>query len=732
MAIVDREQSVEPAGEALRNTVSIDIGGTFTDCFVSYQGKTASGKAPTTRHRLASGFNQAIADCAESLEIEVEDLLSDTDLVRYATTLAMNALLERKGPKLGLVTTAGFEDTIFIGRGAQWHDGLPVEYKRMTARGQRPEPVIPRHMVVGIRERIDDEGKVVIPLNEDEVRQAIRTLVDQGAMGFVVVLMQAHRNPSHELQVRDILRQEYPETYLGSQPILLASEVLPRQAEYARNMTTILAAYLHRTMAEELTELANSLQERGYRRPLFIVNSQGGANPLHRTSAVETYNAGPVAGVIGGAHLARIYGIDNIILSDMGGTSFDIATVVNVGRAGDEAETSHFYAYQPMVDRFRTGISMIETKSIGAGGGSIARFNEMLKIIEVGPESAGSNPGPACFDMGGELPTVTDADVVLGYIRPDYFLGGKIELNGDAAVEAVTTHLAEPLGKSVDEAAYLVKTIVDANMGNEVFKETNLKGYDPREFSLLAFGGAGPAHAAGYASYIGAKQVLISPHSSVFSAFGVSNTDFMRSYERACALKIYEAPTDSWLENFEAFNEVVESLRGEALRDVEELGVSDVLWRLELAMRYGLQPHVTRIRSPRIEVRSTEDVQEIYRAFETEYSRIYSPAATYQAGGVEVLGMTLWSIVPADKIPIPQLELEGEDPDAAKTGERLIYWGPERGREQTRVYQLDRLRPGNRVVGPAIVEAVDTTVVVEPGWTFQIDQRGSGVMKMEA
>ncbi|MCZ7526702.1 MAG: hypothetical protein M5U14_10185 [Acidimicrobiia bacterium] len=284
----------------LENTISIDIGGTFTDCFVSYEGRSGSGKAPTTRHRLAVGFNQAIADCARKLDVDPDELVRNTDIVRYATTLAMNALIERKGPRLGLVTSAGFEDTIFIGRGAQWHDGLPVERKRLTARGQRPEPLIPRHMVVGVSERIDDEGKVVIPLDRDEVRLRVRELVDRGAMGFVVALMQSQRNPSHEQLVRDVIIEEFPDVYLGSQPILLSSEVLPKQNEYQRDMTAILAAYLHRTMAEELTELGVSLHERGYRRPLFIVNAQGGANPLHRTSAVETYNAGPVAGVIGG------------------------------------------------------------------------------------------------------------------------------------------------------------------------------------------------------------------------------------------------------------------------------------------------------------------------------------------------------------------------------------------------------------------------------------------------
>jgi N-methylhydantoinase A len=724
----------------LSNTISIDIGGTFTDCFVLHEGRTAAGKAPTTRHRLAVGFDQAIAECARKLGLDPDALVAGTDIVRYATTLAMNALLERKGPRLGLITTAGFEDTTFIGRGAQWHDGVPVELKRLVARGRRPDPVVPRHMVVGLSERIDDEGKVIVPLDPGEVSAKLRILVDRGAMGFVVALMQSHRNPVHEQMVRDVIAGEFPETYLGSQPVLLSSEVLPKQNEYQREMTAILAAYLHRTMAEELTELGNSLHERGYRHPLFIVNSGGGANPLQRTSAVETYNAGPVAGVIGGAHVADVYGIGNIILTDMGGTSFDIGTVVEVGgRPGsgvspgktDEFRGRHFHAHIPMIDRFRVGISMIETKSIGAGGGSIARFNPLLNVIEVGPESAGSNPGPVAFDLGGEHPTVTDADVVLGYLDPDYFLGGGIPLNREATVQAVKEHLAEPLSVSAEEAAWLVKTLIDARMGNEVFKETNLKGYDPREFTLFAYGGGAGTHACGYGGYVETKGVMTFPFASVFSAFGIANTDFVRAYEGGRAVKLFSAGSGRWLDDYEPFNTSVAGLQIQALRDAEELGARHVSFGLEVQMRYGLQPHVTRIRSPRLVLDSEDDVRAVYDAFETEYARIYSPAATFLAGGVEVVGFTLWSAIRTRKLDLPRLPPWTGTVDGAAKSKRPTYWGPERGWLDTPVYDLGRLGPGASVAGPTILEAPDTTLVIDPDRSFHIDERGNGFIDLK-
>lgn len=712
----------------IRDTISIDIGGTFTDCYVVYDGRTVTAKAPTTRHRLASGFGQAISQCAAELGISVEQLLGSTDIVRYATTLAMNALIERNGPPLGLITTQGFEDTIYIGRGAQWHDGLPMERKRMVARGQRPQPLIDRARVVGIRERVDDGGRVITPLDPDQVREKIRTLVDRGAMGFVVALMQSHRNPAHERTIKEIISEEYPQSYLGSQPILLSSEVLCKGGEYQRDMTTVLAAYLHRTMAEELTELGNSLHDQGYRRRLFIANSAGGANPLERTSAVETYNAGPVAGVIGSTHVARSQGISNVIVSDMGGTSFDLGTVVNLDLDGSADDSHHFYSHMPLIDRFRVGISMIETKSIGAGGGSIARYNELLDSVEVGPASAGSNPGPAAFDLGGDDSTVTDADVVLGYVDPDYFLGGSIPLNRDAAADAVRRGLAEPLGIELEEAAMLIKDVIDAKMGNEIFKEVNLKGYDPADFSLFAFGGAGGTHVAGYGGYVEPREMRTFPFASVFSAFGIANTDFVRSYERGDSLLLYHGATGQWLENYGEFNKVVEEMQFEALKDAKELDSEHVVWSLDLHMRYGMQPHVTRIRSPRLFVESPEDVEEVYQAFEREYARVYSESAIFLPGGVEILGFVLWSQIRTQKVELARHRLGTADPSAAHKSDRPAFWGTQHGWLQTPVYDLASLRPGNEIAGPAIVEATDTTIVVDPRRRFQLDELANGVM----
>lgn len=726
--VSEHADGVQPGGEHLTNTINVDIGGTFTDCFVSYDGRQASGKQATTRYRLTHGFNAAIEEAADKLGVGVDELLSNTDLVRYATTLAMNALIERKGPKLGLITTAGYEDTVFIGRGAQWHDGLPMERKREVALGRRPTPLIPREMIVGVRERIGSDGDVVVPLWEEDVREGLRKLVDRGAQGFIVALNFGHVNPKHEEVVRDIVREEFPDIFLGAQPVLLSSEVAPRRNEYQRNMTTILSAYLHRTFAEELTELSAVLRERGYRHSLFLANNAGGVNPLERTTAVQTYNAGPVGAVIGGEHISQQYGFPNAIMTDMGGTSFDISTVVDVGKDNDDGG-HHFYAHMPMIDRFRVAISMIETRSIGAGGGSIARYNDLLDVLEVGPESAGANPGPACFDQGGDEPTVTDADVVLGYVNPDYFLGGQIPLNGEAAHDAVRRHLAEPLGISVEEAAFQVRRIVDGQMGNEIYKETNLKGFDPREFRLFALGGAGPTHACGYGSHVETPEIYSFPFTSVFSAYGIGNSDFRRAYEQSIKVMLYTPSEKEWLWDPEEFNGVVRGLQEEALRDAEDLGAGRVQFSLELEMRYGLQPHHTRILSPRLFVESDEDCEEIYNAFAREYERTFSKAATYLKGGVEILSFILWSVIPTQRIPLPTFDLHGPEPEDALKERRPTFWGATKGWVESSVYDLTQLKPGNRIEGPAIVEAPDTTVLVDPSWSLRVDQHANSVME---
>ncbi|MDP6561170.1 MAG: hydantoinase/oxoprolinase family protein, partial [Candidatus Binatia bacterium] len=363
------------------NSINVDIGGTFTDCFVVYQGKTAEGKSSTTRYNLSVGFMKAIQDALKKLDVSLKEVLQETEIVRYCTTIATNTLIERKGPKLGLITTAGQEDSIFIGRGRQWCDGSTFEERRNLARVQKPQPLIPREMVVGVRERVDCKGQVIIPLSREEVLEKVQYLVDQGSRGFVVSLLWSFLQPSHERMIKEVIEEEFPPSYLGNMPIILSSDLIPKHGEYYRAITTILNAYMHTELAEELRGLGEQLQDYGFKRALTIVDNSGGSASVIKMPAIRTYNSGPVAGVMGAPLLAKTYELNNVILTDMGGTSFDIALLLK--------GQPQFYEFRPVIERWRVLISPLEVKAIGAGGGSIA-WIDPLGRLRIGPQSAGS------------------------------------------------------------------------------------------------------------------------------------------------------------------------------------------------------------------------------------------------------------------------------------------------------------------------------------------------------
>ncbi|MHB8764025.1 MAG: hydantoinase/oxoprolinase N-terminal domain-containing protein, partial [Deferrisomatales bacterium] len=375
--------------------INIDIGGTFTDFYASRDGgEDQITKTPTTHYDLSVGFMKGIGELARGYGLDLGAFLAQTDAVHYCTTVGTNALIERTGPKLGLITTAGFEDTAYLGRARSWADGATPQECRDLARIQKAPPLVARDMVVGVRERVDCFGQVVCPLSADEVREQLQTLVDRGAMGFVVCLLWSFVNPDHERTIRRIIEEEYPEEYLGSVPVILSSDVSPKSGEYTRFTTTIVNAYIHGVMAQQLNKLTHELRAGGYKKPLVLVHNTGGMKKVSRTRAVLTHNAGPVAGLHGALTQGQRYGYPNVIFTDMGGTSFDIGVV-----SGGRIRT---YDFIPVIDRWRTNIPAIEVKSIGAGGGSIAWVNKLLGGgLEVGPQSAGSMPGPACYDKGG-------------------------------------------------------------------------------------------------------------------------------------------------------------------------------------------------------------------------------------------------------------------------------------------------------------------------------------------
>lgn len=707
----------------MTSSVEIDIGGTFTDCYVCLDDREVWCKARTTPFDLSQGLSRAIDDAAQRLGMNASELVSKTQILRYSTTLAMNKLIERKGPRLGLIMTEGFEDTVLIGRASQWSDGIPFKEQRNIAGADKPAPIIPKELTVGVKERVDYRGHVVRPLDEDHFIGQLDRLVDAGVRGFVVSLLWSFMNPAHERRIRELIEQEYNETYLGSMPVFLSSEVSPRKLEYTRTTMTILNAYLHESMYEELVGIGQELRRSGYRNPMMMVHNTGGMASVFRSAAVHTYNGGPVAGLMGSSALGRTYGYDNVVVTDMGGTSFDIAMVVE--------GSTRFYQFAPTIDRWTIDATILDSRSIGSGGGSIARVDPLLgNRLEVGPESAGSVPGPAAYDQGGREPTVTDADLVLGYLSPSRFHGGQLTLSQRRAERAIRERVAKPLGIEVPAAAVLMRRIIDAKMGAEIYKETVLKGYDPRDFVIFAAGGAGPVHCCGYAEGAGMGRVVIFPFSSAFCAYGSSTMDVLHVYERSRRLSLLTAVHPVWSEDYDAFNAVVDGLRDLARRDFagEGFDAGQVQYALELDMKFGGQLNVKRVASPLLAVSTEADMRQIYVAFEKEFSEAYSPLGLNPDAGVEIEAFVLKASLPQPRDPTPSRPAGPADPAAARTGSRPAMFSESGGWIETPLFELSLLEPGHHFAGPALIESDDTTVVVAPGWSCDTDERGAIVL----
>ena len=447
--------------------VSVDIGGTFTDCFVAWGDRTIESKALTTHQNLALGFNEALKSACKELEITERDLLSQVDSVRYATTLGTNALIERKGPRLGLLTTAGFRSSVPLTRAKGYSTGLPYKQQMDVPNAQRPDPIVPIPMIQEVRERVDYAGAVVMSLDEEQLRDQLRAMVDKGAEAIAVVLANSVVNPVHELRIREIFLEEYPAHMLGAIPMLLSHQVAGRKGEYVRAMSTIIDGFLHQVMYHGLGTLELNLRNAGYDKPMLCNHNSGGMAQLNSTDALQTVHSGPVSGIAASEHLALQTELGNIVATDMGGTSFDIGIVVEGG-------VKH-YDFNPIIERWMVSVPMVHLVTLGAGGGSICRYDRMFQTVQVGPESAGSDPGPACYDRGGMKPTVTDADLVLGYLDPANYAGGRIKLNPKRSKQAIEEHLAEELDESVVECAKLIKRTVDGNMANKVVQDPSAR-----------------------------------------------------------------------------------------------------------------------------------------------------------------------------------------------------------------------------------------------------------------
>jgi N-methylhydantoinase A len=700
--------------------VSVDIGGTFTDCFVVWNEQYAEGKALTTHHNLALGFNESLADACKQLEVDAPTLLSEVDSVRYATTLGTNALIERKGPRVGLLVTAGFKHTIPLSRARGYGEGLPENEQMDIPNARRPIPIVPIPMIREVRERIDYRGQIFWQLDEDDVRTRIGELVDRGAEALVVLFTNSVVNPVHELRVREIFLEEYPAHLLGAVPMLLSHQVAGRKGEYARGTSTIMDAFLHQTMYHGLGTLELNLRAQGYSKPMLVSHNSGGMAQLNSTDALQTVHSGPVSGIAASEHLAGQAALGNVVATDMGGTSFDIGIVVQGG--------VKYYDFNPVIDRWLVSIPMMHLVTLGAGGGSIARFERMYKTIEIGPRSAGSDPGPACYDRGGLEPTVTDADLLLGYLDPKNYANGRIALAPRRSRQAIEDKLVDELDLDVIEICKLIKRTVDANMANGIAVELRTRGYDPKDFNILAYGGNGPLHACGIANALGIGKIVAPPFASTFSACGAGNVNQMHIHEMSTWTVLFDPNTRSFFADYDTFNGSVEELERRGREDLLRQGMvpDRIRYRLEIDMRYGNQRVQTAVVTNLTRLTTQRDVLLLMEQFYERYGARFGQGSQSPEAGVRVNTLRVCAFVEQPTVQFANLQLNGRFiAPPPSLGERQCHFVGHALAIPTTLYDDRALEQGTRIEGPAIVTTRATTYLVEPGWTFRAAAQGA-------
>ena len=703
--------------------ISVDIGGTFTDCFVVWNGKYIETKALTTHHNLALGFNEAVEKAYNELDISMEEILGGVDSVRYATTLGTNALIEHNGPRIGMLVTAGYEAMVPLSRARGYGEGLDELGKQNLPDAQRPVPLVLPHMIEGVRERLGFEGELVMPLDEDDVRHKIRKLVDKGAQVIVVCLVNSVVNPAHEKQVERILLEEYPTHLLGSIPVILSHRVAGRKGEYVRATSAIVDGYLHSTMYHAMSQLEQNLRSHSYSKPMLVIHNSGGMAQLNSTDALQTIHSGPVSGISAAEHLAKEADLGSVIATDMGGTSYDIGIVVEGG-------IKH-YDFNPVIDRWLVSVPMVHLVTLGAGGGSIASFDRMYNAVAVGPKSAGSDPGPACYDRGGMSPTVTDADLVLGYLDADNYAGGSIPLNPKRSTFAIEEALCDDLDVEVIEAALLVKEKVDSNMANGVGTELRVRGYDPEDFTMLAYGGNGPLHCCAIASNLNIDKILATPMSSVFSAVGAGNMHQMHIHESSLFMVLYDSNSRKVFDNYQRFNDIVADLSQRGKNDLLRQGSNpgDIKHSLELDMRYGNQLVQTTVVVPKHSLESVMDVMNILDQFSTDYGKRFGEGSQAPEAGIRINTIRVASYVEHDTVkfthikPVPQAERIAPP---VPSGTRSCYFLDSGAKAvETPVWNKADIPAGTEIVGPGIVASEVTTYLIEPGWKYVSAEQGA-------
>ena len=686
--------------------VGIDIGGTFTDCaIVDRAGKLLTTKVPSTPQDFSRGMMDALGAGAQALGLSLDRFCRDIDFLSHGTTVGTNTIIQKRGAKVGLITTRGHEDAIHIMRGSRGYGGRDIRKVVHFPETSKPQPIVPKRLIRGVSERVDCFGEVIVELNKKEAEAAIRELIAEGVQAIAICFLWSFRNPRHELEVKKLVEKISPDLF-----VTCSVDIAPKWGEYERVTATALNAYLGPVMSGYLGRLDSTLNGLGYAHGLQIAQCGGGTVPVARAGEAPllTLDSGPVAGVTASMFLGAAMGEKNIITTDMGGTSFDVSIIYD----GKPA-----YSFVSNTDQYEYFLPKVDLQAIGAGGGSLVRANPETRTLTVGPDSAGAFPGPVCYSRGGRIPTVTDAQLVLGYLDPDNFAGGRMKLDREAAFDSISS-LGKSIGMSALETAAGVCRIVELNMADVIRKVTVEKGFDPRDFVLFAFGGAGPAHAGVFAAELGVKKIIVPQRkaAATWCAFGAAAADVLHIFEHT---EIMQSPVDA-----ARVNRILDVLQEKAAHLMGEEGIATSRQRFEFSLdvRHKGQINEVEILLPWDRVPAHYEAA-LRKLFVARYEKLYGRGSALAGAQLEIVVCRLRAraLTPRPKLPRSK-SLSKAIPKQAIRKPRTIQWSAAR---KTPVYDGDKLAIGNTVRGPAIVETSDTTVVVHPGRVLRLDALGN-------
>jgi N-methylhydantoinase A len=685
--------------------IGIDVGGTFTDFLLTLDdGSSKIYKVLSTPQDPSIGTLNGLMEMASHQNLSLEEFLGRVSVIVHGTTVTTNAVLTYSGSKTALLTTKGLRDTLEMRRG--------IRERQYDNRYPNVEPLVERYLRIPIEERIDDKGDVVIPLNKADVENAVNFLLNEDVEAVAVCFMNAFANNQHEEDVGGIIQLKIQEAYLT-----VSNRLLPSIRFYDRVSTTVLNSYVGPTLKRYLSALISKLQQAKYEGILLIMQSNGGviSPEMAIERAAVTLLSGPAGGPVAGVEYAAVQEYDDCITVDMGGTSFDASMV---------KDKTPMVTTNGEINRLKLALPMLNVVTIGAGGGSIGWIDEG-GLLKMGPQSAGANPGPACYDLGGELPTCTDADLVLGYLDKDFFAGGRIPLNLKKSRDAIEAHIAGPLKFDLEEAAAGMYSVINVNMAAAVREVSVKQGFDPRDFPLVIAGGAGPNHACMIALELEIPVMIIPKESSIFCAAGMLMSDLKHDFVSTYVTMLDEADTST-------FKNIFGDMKAEGIKLLKSEGIPEnrIAHIFSLDLRYVKQYHEVNIEITSQEIKRA-DFGAISTRFHKKHNELFGYSLEEEQTPVELINLRIVCIGRTEK---PEFQLEtfsGSDSSGAFKKMRKSFLPLQKRFEEVNVFDGAQLRFGNKVVGPAIIEQVNTTTFVTPEYNLLVDKFGSYTMYMQ-